>query len=216
MAADRHEDRSDQAHTTEQTLTQPKHHQLREQVQGSVRQIRARAQRGERQGPGVIDNHMDRIVSENANSTRDAPGRTSDGDGLTNDRLRATLESHRRELDLSAVSHQAARTESQGTRDLAPRQSREAKPPRKEYERDPKDPRPPERPSITTLSQKRSYGPQSFSRDDMIDKAKHARQQPSITTGGGRGLPMPAHAPTPAGGYAAAQDRARAAQAHAR
>ena len=57
MAADRHEDRSDQAHTTEQTLTQPKHHQLREQVQGSVRQIRARAQRGERQGPGVIDNH---------------------------------------------------------------------------------------------------------------------------------------------------------------
>ena len=162
------------------------------------------------------EGHTDRIVSENANSTRDAPGRTSDGDGLTNDRLRATLESHRRELDLSAVSHQAARTESQGTRDLAPRQSREAKPPRKEYERDPKDPRPPERPSITTLSQKRSYGPQSFSRDDMIDKAKHARQQPSITTGGGRGLPMPAHAPTPAGGYAAAQDRARAAQAHAR
>lgn len=216
MAGDRHEDRSDQVHATEQTLIQPKHHQVREQVQGSVREIQSRARRGDRQGPGVVDSHMDRIVSENANSTRDAPGRTSDGDGMTNDRLRATLESHRRELELAAVAQQASGTGTRATEDLTPSESRKAKPPRKEHERNPNDPRSPDRPSITTLSQKRSYGPQNFARDDVIDKPKHGRQQPAITTGGGRGLPMPAQAPTPAAGYGAAQDRARSAPTQAR
>jgi hypothetical protein len=214
MPADRHDDRRKAAQTTEQALAEPRHHHVREQVKQSVATIRAQVLRG---GPGAgsggsIDAHMDRIVSEQANHTEDAPGRASDGDGRTNDHLRAVLETHRREMELAGVTAQAmaARnaTRSHGNPDAAPTVDRpvcaEELPPRQAALRDPRDPRSPGRPSITTMSQKHSYGPQNFSRTDVIDRPKSL---PTFAAGGN--APNPPTPPGPAAGYAASLDQKR-------
>ena len=72
-----------------------------------------------------------------------------------------------------------------------------------------RDPRSPGRPSITTVSQKHSYGPQSFSRTDVIDRPK---SMPTCAAGGGDALgdaPNPPRPPSPARGYAASVDQQR-------
>ncbi len=76
-----------------------------------------------------------------------------------------------------------------------------------------RDPRSPGRPSITTVSQKHSYGPQSFSRTDVIDRP---RSMPTCAAGGGDALgdaladaPNPPRPPSPARGYAASVDQQR-------
>ena len=215
MPADRHDDRREAPKTTEQALAQPRRHHVRESVGHSVVAIRAQAARGAA-GAGSgrsIDAHMDRIVSQQANHTRDAPGRASDGDGHTNDHLRSVLESHRREMELAGVSAQAmaARnaTRSYGDPRGAPTIDRpvlaEELPPRQAALRDPRDPRSPGRPSITTLSQKHSYGPQNFSRTDVIDRPK---SMPAIAAGRGN-APDPPSPPSPARGYAASVDHKR-------
>lgn len=214
MPADRHDDRREAAQTTEQALAQPRHHHVREQVGQSVATIRAQAARG---GPGAgsggnIDAHMDRIVSQQANHTRDAPGRASDGDGRTNDHLRAVLESHRREMELAGVTAQemAARnaTRSHGDPRGAPTIDRpvrsEELPPRLAALRDPRNPESPGRPSITTMTQKHSYGPQDFSRTDVIDRPK---SMPTHAAGGDSANPP--RPPSPAAGYAASQEQKR-------
>ncbi len=215
MPADRHEDRRDASQTTEQALAQPRRHHLRESVGHSVAAIRAEAAHGAT-GAGSgrsIDMHMDRIVSQQANHTLDAPGRASDGDGRTNDHLRSVLEAHRREMELAGVNAQAmaARnaTRSYGDPRKAPTLDRpvraEELPPRQAALRDPRDPRSPGRPSITTMSQKHSYGPQNAARTDVIDRP---RSMPTIAPGGG-GAPDPPRPPSPATGYAASVDRQR-------
>ncbi len=215
MPADRHDDRREAPKTTEQAMAQPRRHHVRESVGHSVAAIRAQAARGAA-GAGSghsIDSHMDRIVSQQANHTRDAPGRASDGDGHTNDHLRAVLESHRREMELAGVSAQtmAARnaTRSYGDPHGAPTIDRpvraEELPPRQAALRDPRDPRSPGRPSITTMVQKHSYGPQNFSRTDVIDRP---RSMPAIAAGGGS-APDPPRPPSPARGYAASVERTR-------
>ena len=215
MPADRHDDRRDALETTEQALAQPRHHHVRESVGQHVAAIRAQAARGAADaGSGhSIDAHMDRIVSQQANHTRDAPGQARDGDGHTNDHLRAVLESHRREMELAGVSAQAmaARnaTRSYGDPRGASTIDRpvraEELPPRQAALRDPRDPRSPGRPSITTLSQKHSYGPQNFSRTDVIDRPK---SMPAIAAGHGN-APDPPSPPSPARGYAASVDHKR-------
>ncbi|MYD87560.1 MAG: hypothetical protein F4Y14_16090 [Acidobacteria bacterium] len=77
-------------------------------------------------------------------------------------------------------------------------------PPRQAALRDPRDPRSPGRPSITTMSQKSSYGPQDFSRTDVIDRPK---SMPTFAAG--HVNPTPPKAPGSARGYTAAQDRQR-------
>ena len=214
MPADRHDDRREASQTTEQALAQPRRHHVRESVGHSVAAIRAEAARG---APGAgsggsIDAHMDRIVSQQANHTRDAPGRASDGDGRTNDHLRSVLESHRREMELAGVTAQtmAARnaTRSHGDPNGAPTVDRpvraEQLPPRQAALRDPRNPQSPGRPSITTLTQKHSYGPQDFTRTDVVDRPKSMPQFAA-----GHVNPTPPKAPSPAAGYAAAQDRQR-------
>ena len=214
MPADRHDDRRDASRTTEQALAQPRHHHVREQVGHSVAAIRAEAARG---APGAgsggsIDAHMDRIVSQQANHTRDAPGQASDGDGRTNDHLRSVLESHRREMELAGVTAQtmAARnaTRSHGDPNGAPTVDRpvraEELPPRQAALRDPRNPQSPGRPSITTLTQKHSYGPQNFTRTDVIDRPK---SMPTFAPG--HVNPTPPRAPSPAGDHAASQGRQR-------
>lgn len=214
MAADRHDDRRDAPLTSEQALTQPRHHHVRESVASSVATIRARAASGApgAGSPGSIDAHMDRIVSQQANHTRDAPGRASDGDGRTNDHLRAVLETHRREMEMAGTegARMAARnaTRSYGDPREAPTVDRpvrpEELPPRQAALRDPRDPRSPGRPSITTMSQKHSYGPQNFSRTDAIDRPK---SMPTFAAD--HVNPTPPRPPSPAHGAAAAQDRQR-------
>ena len=68
-----------------------------------------------------------------------------------------------------------------------------------------RDPRSPGRPSITTVSQKRSYGPQSFSRTDVIDRPK---SMPTCAAGGGD-APNPPRPPSSARGYATSVDQQR-------
>jgi len=216
MPADRHDDRRDASQTTEQALAQPRRHHVREAVGQSVADIRAAAARG---APGAgsggsIDAHMDRIVSQQTNHTRDAPGRASDGDGRTNDHLRSVLEAHRREMELAGVTAQtmAARnaTRTHGDRNAAPTVDHpvraEELPPRQAALRDPQNPQSPGRPSITTLSQKHSYGPQDFTRTDVVDRPK---SMPQFSAG--HVNPTPPRAPSPAGDYAAAQGRQRSA-----
>ncbi|MCY4634517.1 MAG: hypothetical protein OXG04_08460 [Acidobacteria bacterium] len=71
--------------------------------------------------------------------------------------------------------------------------------------RPPRDPRSPCRPSITTMLQKNSYGPQSFSRTDFIDRPK---SMPTYAAGGGDAL-NPPRPPSTARGYAASVDQQR-------
>lgn len=218
MPADRHDDRRETL-TSEQALAQPRHHHVRESVASSVATIRARAAAG---APGAasggsIDAHMDRIVSQHANHTRDAPGPASDGDGRTNDHLRSVLEAHRREMELAGAgaAERAARnaTRSHSNPREAPTVDRpvrpEELPPRQAALRDPRDPRSPGRPSITTMSQKSSYGPQDFSRTDVVDRPK---SMPTFTAG--HVNTAPPKAPTPAhNAAAAARDRQRSGPA---
>lgn len=214
MPADRHDDRREAPLTSERELAQPRHHHVRESVASSVAAIRARAIAG---APGAgggssIDAHMDGIVSQHANHTRDAPGRAADGDGRTNDHLRAVLETHRREMEMAGVDapELAARNATRTTRDPkgAPTIDRPVRPeelaPRQAALRDPRDPRSPGRPSITTMTQKHSYGPQNFARSDVIDRPK---SMPVFAAG--HKNPTPPDAPSPARGYAGAQDRGR-------
>lgn len=214
MAADRHDDRRDATPTSEQALSQPRRHHVRESVASSVATIRARAASGapDAGSAGSIDAHMDRIVSQQANHTRDAPGRASDGDGRTNDYLRSVLEAHRREMEMAGAegAEMAARnaTRSYGDPRGAPTVDRpvraEELPPRQAALRDPRDPRSPGRPSITTMSQKHSYGPQDFTRTDVIDRPK---SMPTFSAG--HVNPTPPRAPSPARDYTAAPDRQR-------
>ncbi len=215
MPADRHDDRREAPKTTEQAMAQARRHHVRESVSHSVAAIRAQAARGAT-GAGSghsIDRHMDRIVSQQANHTRDAPGRASDGDGHTNDHLRAVLESHRREMELAGVTAQAmaARnaTRSHGDPRGAPTIDRPVRAedlaPRQAALRDPREPRSPGRPSITTMTQKHSYGPQNFSRTDVIDRP---RSMPAIAAGGSSAHEPP-KPPSPARGYAASVERTR-------
>lgn len=214
MAANRHDDRRDAPLTSEQSLTEPRHHHVRESVAASVATIRSRAAAGApRAGSaGSIDAHMDRIVSQQANHTLDAPGRASDGDGSTNDHLRSVLEAHRREMELAGVNapEMAARnaTRSHGDPRKAPTVDRpvraEELTPRQAALRDPRDPRSPGRPSMTTMSQKHSYGPQNFSRTDVIDRPK---SMPTFAAS--HVNPTPPKAPGSARDYTAAQDRQR-------
>ena len=210
MPADRHDDRQDASRTTEAAMTQPRRHHVRESVSHNVSQMRAEAARGAAgAGSGAaIDACMDRMVSEQANHTQDAPGRASDGDGHTNDRLRAVLEGHRREMELAAVT--TADMEQKRGSDHAPSADRpvdpERLPPREPALRDPANPRSPGRPSITTMApQKHSYGPQNFARTDVIDRPL---SMPVIARGG-PGAPVAPTAPPRALGTAAAQDRSR-------
>ena len=216
MPADRHDDRREALLTSEQALAQSRHHHLRESVAASVATIRARARSG---APGAgsarsIDAHMDGIVSQQANHTLDAPGGTSKGDGRTNDHLRSTLEAHRREMELAGVgaAARAARnaTRSYGDPRGAPTIDKPVRsedlPPRQAALRDPRDPRSPGRPSITTMSQKHSYGPQNFSRTDVIDRPK---SMPTFTAGHVNAAPP--KAPGSVIGAAAAQGRDRGA-----
>ena len=112
--------------------------------------------------------------------------------------LQEVLQGHRQQMRLAALSD---RTAGRATAEAGP-PSRKATPPREEYKRNPKDPRSPLRPSITTLSQTQSYGPQNFGRDDVIDKPRK-KPQP----GGGADLPMPAMAPPRAAGTDTSQSR---------
>ena len=112
--------------------------------------------------------------------------------------LQNVLQVHRQQMRLAALSD---RTAGRPNAEAAP-PSRKATPPREEYKRNPKDPRSPLRPSITTLSQTQSYGPQNFGRDDVIDKP---RRKPE--PGGGANLPMPAMAPPRAVGADTSQSR---------
>ena len=203
MAADRHEDRQDAAHTNEQTLAQRRRQHVRESVHQTVSAVRARAARAAAAADGGhgIDRHFDRIVSEQKNHTPDRPGQTLDGDGVTNDTLRAGLESHRREMELAAVAQPTHGRQS----GLLPTRREEEAPPRRAELRDPKHPESPGRPSITTLAQKHSYGPQNFTRTDVID-APRSKRGP-ILLGGGPDIPHPAMRPSPLRGRAAALTR---------
>lgn len=219
MAADRHDDRRETTLTSEQELAQPRHHHIRESVASSVASIRARAASGARDaGNGRnIAAHMQGIVSQHANHTRDAPGRATDGDGHTNDHLRAVLEAHRREMQMAGADAPeiAARnaTRSHGDPREAPTTDRpvraEELPPRQAALRDPRDPRSPGRPSITTMAQKHSYGPQNFSRTDVIDRPK---SMPTYAAG----QENPPKAPGSARQHTAAQDRQRGSHSYAR
>ena len=214
MPADRHDDRREAAQTTEQALAEARRHHVREQVGHSVAAIRAQAARGDpgAGSGGSIDAHMDRIVSRQANHTQDAPGRASDGDGRTNDHLRTVLESHRREMELAGVTarEMAARnaTRAHGDPRGAPTVDRpvrpEELPPRQAALRDPRDPRSPGRPSIATMTQKYSYGPQNFSRTDVIDRPG---SMPTYAAGGDSANPP--RPPSPAAGYAASMEQKR-------
>ncbi|MCY4074310.1 MAG: hypothetical protein OXH04_02640, partial [Acidobacteria bacterium] len=141
-------------------------------------------------------------------------GRATDGDGRTNDHLRSVLEAHRREMELAGVTAatMAARnaTRSHGDPNAAPTVDRPVRAedlaPRQAALRDPRNPESPGRPSITTLSQKHSYGPQNFTRTDVIDRPK---SMPTFAAG--HVNPTPPRAPSPAGDYAAAQGRERSA-----
>ncbi len=117
---------------------------------------------------------------------------------------------HRREMELAGVgaTERAARnaTRSHGDPREVPTVDRpvrpEELPPRQAALRDPRDPG---RPSITTMSQKHSNGPQSFSRTDVIDRP---RSMPTYAAGGGDAS-NPPRPPSPARGYAASVDQQR-------
>ena len=213
MPGDRHDDRQDTPKISEAALTQSRDRHVRESVHQSVTAIRAQASRGAAGAAsgGSIDARMDRIVSEQANHTQDAPGRTSNGDGRTNDTLRATLEAHRREMELAGVGAQAAaaRNATRGNPNAAPTIDQpvrpEELPPRQAALRDPKNPESPGRPSITTMVQKHSYGPQNFSRTNVIDRPK---SMPTIAPGGADAPPGPTP-PSRAAGYADSIQRGR-------
>ena len=211
MPGDRHDDRRAAAReTTEQNLAQGRRMHVRESVHQTLQGIRARAARGRAAtdtGHG-IDRHFDRVVSEHKNHTQDRPGQTASGDGITNDTVRGNLEGHRRELELAAVSQPT-----QGRDGLIPSQRKEERPPRRAELRDPRHPQAPSRPSITTMSQRSSYGPQNFSRSDVIDKP---RTRGPIRMGGGPHIPQPAARPAPARGYEAISGRERGGRHQAR
>ena len=105
---------------------------------------------------------------------------------------------------LAGVSHNVNRAEGRG----AAHPSADI-----EHKLDPGNAPSEERPSITSMSQTRSYGQQNFARDEVVSRPRTA---PTIALGGGRSLPQPAPAPAPALGYAAAHDRARSGPAHDR
>ena len=143
---------------------------------------------------------------------RRRPPAREPGDRPTRSSLQNVLEQHRRDMSLASVSDRTAgRPTAEPEPDIPPPPRRNAAPPREEHARNPRDPRSPQRPSITTLSQARSYGPQNFARSDVIDKP-HAR--PPIWTAGGAELRIPATPPAPAQGAAsrASQERATPAQ----
>ena len=211
MAGDRHDDRRDAAESSEQTLAQGRRMHMRESVHQTLQNIRSRAARGQAAADGGhgIDRHFDRVVSEQKNHTPDRPGQARDGDGITNDALRAGLEDHRREMQLAAAA-QPTNGRGEG---LLPRRRDEEEAPRRAELRDPRHPEAPSRPSITTLAQRSSYGPQNFSRTDVIDKP---RTRGPIRMGGGPNIPQPAARPTPASGYESGRGRNRDRRHHAR
>ena len=209
MPADRHEDRAD-APQNEQQLVAPKHSHIREHVGTKVTEIRAAARSGSTRGS---DAHINEIVGRYANHTQDGVAGPGHGDGNTNDTLRDVLEGHRREMDLAAVT-----TNLQGgpqkARETAPVATTiEVTPPRDEKSRDPRSSTSPSRPSLTTMSQSYSYGPQNFGRSDVIDRPRNA---PAIRMGGGQDIPAAPAAPAPAGGLAAISGRARDEQTQQR
>ena len=102
----------------------------------------------------------------------------------------------RRADDRPAVRHRGA-----GTTPVRP----EELPPRQAALRDPKNPESPGRPSITTMVQKHSYGPQNFSRTNVIDRPK---SMPTIAPGGADAPPGPTP-PSRAAGYADSIQRGR-------
>ena len=103
-------------------------------------------------------------------------------------------------MELAGVSHNVNRAEGRG----ATHPSADI-----EHKLDPGNAPSEERPSVTSMSQTRSYGQQNFARDEVVSRPRTA---PTIALGGGRSLPRPAPAP----GYAAAHDRARSGPAHDR
>ena len=193
MPANRTDDRTDAPRIESHTLARAGH-QAPHATQHNGRHTAARPGREERQ--------------KRSERTPDRPRAAARQTVQQNNRSRAggslqdVLQKHRREMKLAAVSHQRAGTGSIATEaEVAPR-PRKATPPREEYKRNPKDPRSPNRPSITTLVQSQGYGPQNFGRDDVIDKP---RRKPE--PGGGANLPMPATAPPRAVGTDTGQSR---------
>ena len=57
---------------------------------------------------GTVDEQIERMVGQEANATPDAPGRTEDGDGLTNDQIRDAMEGRRQELYLKGIADRAS------------------------------------------------------------------------------------------------------------
>ena len=203
MPADRHDDRRD-APQQDNQLVAPKHGHIREHVTTVVNQLRAAGRNG---GGRSVDGAIERSVGRFANHTRDGVAGPGHGDGNTNDTLRAVIEGHRREMELGAIAHNMQQRQQNGE-DIATAPastSIEVAPPRDEKSRDPRSRTSPSRPSFTTMEQEYSYGPQGFSRSDIIDRP---RGMPQIRMGG-RDAPAAPSAPSPAAGLGAISGRRR-------
>ena len=203
MPADRHDDRAE-APQQDTQLVAPKHGHIREHVGTVVQELRSTAGAG---GRGNVDGAINRAVGRFANHTQDGVAGPGHGDGNTNDTLRAVIEGHRREMELASMTQNLQQQQERGV-DIAkaPVSSAiEVTPPREEKARDPRNASSPSRPSITTMEQGYSYGPQSFSRNDVIDRP---RGMPQIRMGGSNAPEAPS-APTPASGLSAISGRNR-------
>ena len=156
----------------------------------------ARPEPQERRASRTVE-RTERAAPERPVTRAASPSRRPQREGS----LLAVLETHQRDMQLARIRRQAAA----GAPPAPEAPARKKVDLRQLYKRDPKDPRSPLRPSITTLSQRQSYGPQNFGRDDVIDKP---RDRSTIQSGGGGDLQMPAPAPPSAAAAAAAQERA--------
>ncbi len=203
MPADRHDDRA-AAQPADHELVAAKHAHIREHVRTTAVEMRSAPGRGARSAGG-IDGWLTSMVRRYANHTRDGVAGPGHGDGTTNDTLRAVLAGHRREMQLAALAGNVVDGHDPRSARVAASTTVEVSPPRDERARDPRSPASPSRPSITTLEQKYSYGPQNFSRSDVVDRP---RGQPALRRGAGHALAPPAGPPS-ATGLAALAARSR-------
>ena len=93
---DREEDRRERANETPGASSQTRNRNVREQIHAATARMRSGA---DRSGAGHgIDQHMDRITSEQAIHTKERPGEGADATA------RDTIEEHRREMQLAAIA----------------------------------------------------------------------------------------------------------------
>lgn len=96
------------AQATEREIAEASRNRVDQQISARIGAAAARTVRPVRNMSGTaggsVDQQIEQMVGQEANRTPDAPGATIDGDGVTNDQIRAAAEGRRQELTLKGIA----------------------------------------------------------------------------------------------------------------